>query len=150
MTVDGHGATMVDGVTPITGDFSESSVPPSENDYSLGLLIGFGDLHYVTLGDLDGDYASSSYGYTYNNVEAVVAPRVGQVDLYHVNHHGSSHSSSNDLLSVINPTVSLISCGVDNSYGHPDQTVLNRLLSYGDVYLTSDCDTSRNYASSQR
>jgi len=150
ITVDGIGAYMKDGKTPITGDYSAWSVPPSENDFSVGLLVGFGDLRYVTMGDLDGDYAESSYGYTYNNIEATVAPRVGKVDVYHVNHHGSGHSSSSTLLSTLRPTVSLISCGVDNSYGHPEQEVLDRLLDYGSVFLTSDCDTSRDYYSAQR
>jgi len=150
VSVDAIGAYMIDGTTPVTGNYSSWSVPPSENDFSVGLLVGFGNFRYVTMGDLDGDYDTSSYGYTYNDVEAVVAPRVGHVDVYHANHHGSSHSSSQGLIDVLRPTVSLISCGVDNSYGHPDQTVLNRLLNYGDVFLTSDCDTTRNYGTAER
>lgn len=150
ITVDGYGAVMKDGSTPVNGNYSSWSVPPSENDFSIGLLIEFGDFRYVTMGDLDGDYDESSYGYTYNDIESIVAPRIGEIDVYHVNHHGSSHSSSKNLLDSMNPTVSLISCGVDNSYGHPDQSVLNNLLSYGDVFLTSDCDTSRNYYDAER
>ena len=102
------------------------------------------------MGDLDGDYDESSYGYTYNDIESVVAPRIGEIDVYHVNHHGSSHSSSQTLLESMKPTVSLISCGADNSYGHPDQDVLSNLLEYGNVFLTSDCDTTRNYGTAER
>ena len=64
---------------PVPGDHHASSLPPSENDFSVGLLIRFGDIEYVTCGDLDGEYSSSSFGYTYNDIESIVAPRVGEV-----------------------------------------------------------------------
>ena len=57
--------------TPISGNYVAMPNPPSENDYSIGLLIRYKDIEYVTCGDLDGDYASSSFGYTYNNIEKV-------------------------------------------------------------------------------
>ena len=49
---------------------------------------------YVTAGDSDGEYATSEYGYTYNDVEIAIAKRTGAVDVLHANHHGSSHSTS--------------------------------------------------------
>jgi beta-lactamase superfamily II metal-dependent hydrolase len=48
---------------------------------------------------------------------------VGEIDVYHLNHHGSSHSSSLQWLTLLNPLVTVGSCGVDNSYGHPNQEV---------------------------
>ena len=145
VTVDAIGATLKDGKTRINQDLTHLAVPPSENDYSVGLLIGMGSFRFATFGDLDGEYATSSYGYTYNHIEAVVAPRVGPVDVYRVNHHGSGHSSSTALVNTMKPRVSLFSCGVGNSYGHPVQEVLDRLAPFGDIFLTSDCDTTRRY-----
>ena len=51
---DGLGATLVDGKTPVSGNHVNDALPPSENDYCIGLLIEFGDFTYVTSGDLDG------------------------------------------------------------------------------------------------
>ena len=41
-----------------------------------------------------GEYATSSFGYTYNDVETPMGKLTGEVDVLHVNHHGSSHSSN--------------------------------------------------------
>ena len=43
-----------------------------------------------------------------------------------VPHHGSSSSSSNDFLDVVDPEVAVISVGKDNTYGHPTKEVVNR------------------------
>lgn len=63
---DALGVKMADGITDVSGDHHKDNVPPSENDYCIGLLIRFGDFTYVTAGDLDGEYATSGFGYTYN------------------------------------------------------------------------------------
>lgn len=145
--VDAIGAVLADGVTPVGGNHTAEATPPSENDYSVGLRIRYGQFDYLTAGDTDGEYAVSSYGYTYNDIEKVIAPRIGQVDMLRANHHGSGHSSNAAYLATLDPTVSLISCGA-NSYGHPDQATLDRLLATSDVYLTNLCDTTRNYGAS--
>jgi competence protein ComEC len=46
-------------------------------------------------------------------------------------HHGAASSTSELLLSYTEPDTVLISVGADNSYGHPDGTVLARLERYG-------------------
>ena len=145
ITVDGRGAKTRAG-QPINGNYAAEKVPPSENDYSIGLVIKFGNIVYTTMGDLDGEFATSSFGYTYNHVEAVVAPRVGEVDIYRANHHGSSHSSSQELLSAMKPTITIFSCGNGNSYGHPSQEAIDRVAGVGsDMYLTTFCANDRNY-----
>lgn len=141
---DANGVMMVDGVTPLQGDHSADATPPSENDYSIALKIRYGTIDYATAGDSDGEYATSTYGYTYNNVEAILAPLYGQVDVLRANHHGSQHSTSQYYVDTLDPDASAISCG-NNTYGHPGQAVLDRLLGTGDVYLTNMCDTTRNY-----
>jgi beta-lactamase superfamily II metal-dependent hydrolase len=145
---DAKGVKMSDGTTPVEGNHSAESLPPSENDYSITLKVTYGNLKYVTGGDTDGEYASSSYGYKYNDVESVIAPGIGRVDVIKANHHGSSHSSNQTYIDTLHPTVSLISCGADNTYGHPDQAILDRLLSKSKVYFTETCDPSRNYGAS--
>jgi len=142
--VDGDGVMLADGVTPIQGDHTGDSVPPSENDYSIALKIRFGLIDYATAGDSDGEYATSQWGYTYNDVEAILAPLFGIVDILRANHHGSGHSTSETYVETLDPDASAISCG-NNSYGHPGQLVLDRLLATGDLYLTNLCDATRNY-----
>ncbi len=143
---DAQGVRMVDGQTAVAGDHTGETNPPSENDYSITLKVSFGSLDYVTGGDTDGEYDTSGYGYTYNDVERVIAPRIGRVEILHANHHGSAHSTNQVYVNTLDPDVSLISCG-SNSYGHPDQDTLNRLLATSTVYLTEQGDSSRNYGS---
>lgn len=145
---DAKNVKLKDGVTPVQGDHTKDRLPPSENDYSITLKITYKNLNYVTGGDTDGEYVTSSYNYVYNDVETVIAPSIGKVDVIKANHHGSSHSSNQTYINTLHPAVSMISCGTTNTYGHPDQAVLDRLLSTGKVYLTEKGDPSRNYGSS--
>ena len=144
--VDADGIMMSDGITPLQGDHTAMSVPPSENDYSIGIKIRHGLIDYATSGDSDGEYNTSSFGYTYNDVETDLADRFGDVDVLRANHHGSQHSTNQYYVDTLNPDASAISCG-DNSFGHPGQEVLDRLLLTGDVYVTNLCDQTRNYGS---
>ncbi|MDD6056859.1 MAG: DNA internalization-related competence protein ComEC/Rec2 [Clostridiales bacterium] len=41
------------------------------------------------------------------------------VDFYKAAHHGSKYSNSEEFLKVLSPTVCIVSCGKNNSYGHP-------------------------------
>lgn len=63
-------------------------------------------------------------------------------DVFKVGHHGSKHSNSKDFLSAMAPDWAVISCGENNSYGHPDAEVLNNLRSMGvKVYRTDEQGT---------
>jgi len=46
-----------------------------------------------------------------------------------VAHHGSKTSTSPQFLSVVGPEVVVISVGADNSFGHPNSEVVERLIS---------------------
>ncbi|MBQ7014932.1 MAG: DNA internalization-related competence protein ComEC/Rec2 [Clostridia bacterium] len=52
-----------------------------------------------------------------------------------VPHHGSKYSSSEEFLAMVSPEISVISVG-KNSYGHPADAVLDKLLKYGNVLTT--------------
>lgn len=60
-----------------------------------------------------------------------------KIEILKSGHHGSDTSSSDELLDNINASVALISCGVDNKYGHPCQGTLNKYSERGmEVYRT--------------
>ena len=52
---------------------------------------------------------------------------IDEVDYLKVAHHGSRYSTVDGFLEVIKPKVALISCGKDNSYGHPHKEVVDKL-----------------------
>ena len=61
----------------------------------------------------------------------------GKIDVLKVAHHGSSGSSCEELLKVLNPKLSLISCGKNNSYGHPHEETLERLEEVGSKVMST-------------
>jgi beta-lactamase superfamily II metal-dependent hydrolase len=137
VTKDGNGDL-------IPGDFSGDASPPSENDYSVGSVLSYGDFDEWLGGDLDGQMYGGEFGYTYHDIETGVAIEVGDVDVYRVNHHGSDHSNNPTFVNQLDPEVSIISVGDGNTYGHPRQTVMDRLLLTSDVYMTERGDPATN------
>jgi beta-lactamase superfamily II metal-dependent hydrolase len=145
VNANGKGTMQADGVTPVSGDHSADAVPPSENDYSVAVKVTYGSYKYATAGDSDGEYNTSANGYTYNNIEASLPAKFGNLnfDTVRANHHGSGHSSSDAYVNAMDPETTLISCGVNN-YGHPANRTLNAYRTVGaDIYLTNNpCDTT--------
>ena len=61
-----------------------------------------------------------------------------QADVLKVGHHGSSTSSTARFLDAVHPRVAVVSVGVGNSYGHPDQSVMQALLDRGVMVMRTD------------
>lgn len=59
-----------------------------------------------------------------------------KADVIKVGHHGSTTSSSPAFIKTVSPAYSIISVGKDNTYGHPDNIIINRLQTCGKVYRT--------------
>jgi competence protein ComEC len=57
-----------------------------------------------------------------------------------VAHHGSATSTTAALLDVLRPAVAVISVGAGNPYGHPADSVLERLSRRGVLVLRTDLD----------
>ena len=50
-----------------------------------------------------------------------------KADVLKIGHHGSSTATTKAFLQAVNPQVAVISCGKDNSYGHPHEETMQRL-----------------------
>ena len=54
-----------------------------------------------------------------------------QTTVLKVGHHGSDTSSSESFLNQVKPEISVISVGINNTYGHPKKTTLDKLNALG-------------------
>ncbi len=98
----------------------------SENDRSMCLYIKVYGQSYFFSGDIEKE-----------GEEYISSLNLDEVTYLKVPHHGSKTSSSYDLLEMLKPKVSLISCGLNNKYGHPDKEALSRISKYSkDIYRT--------------
>jgi cysteine-rich repeat protein len=124
-----------EGLIPL-GDYSGEASPPSENDFCMVAVVRYGGFDELIAGDLSGEDYESEFGYHYTDVESAVGAIVRDVEVYRVNHHGSSYSTNPGFLGAIDPEVSIVSVGNANPYAHPSSVVVERLKATSDVYMT--------------
>ena len=97
------------------------------NDTSLVLRLDYGSTSFLLTGDMEAD-AERDLVNSGANLKA---------DVLQVGHHGSSTSTSYIFLNSVLPEMGVISCGVNNKYGHPHEETLSILRDAGvDVYRT--------------
>ncbi|MGN0706471.1 MAG: ComEC/Rec2 family competence protein [Faecalibacterium sp.] len=97
------------------------------NDTSLVLRIDYGSTSFLLTGDME---AAAERDLVSSGADL-------KVDVLQVGHHGSSSSTSYVFLNEVLPEMAVISCGTDNSYGHPHEETLSRLRDAGvDTYRT--------------
>ncbi len=112
------------------------------NNYSPIMKLTYGNKTFLFTGDAEKE------------VETEVAKKYSDelnADVIKFGHHGSSTSSSADFIEAISPQYGIISCGVDNSYGHPHRETLDvinklgietyRTDKQGQITVTSDGNT---------
>lgn len=61
-------------------------------------------------------------------------------EVYKCAHHGSTTSNSEDFLDAVSPDISIISCGLDNDYGHPHDEIIETFINRGITYRRTDLD----------
>ena len=97
------------------------------NDTSIVLRVDYGATSFLLTGDMESD-AERDLVNSGANLKA---------DILQVGHHGSSTSTSYLFLNAVLPEMGVISCGVNNKYGHPHEETLSILRDAGvDVYRT--------------
>ncbi len=62
---------------------------------------------------------------------------ITEVTMLKVAHHGSRYSGSTEFLQTVSPQFAIISCGENNSYGHPHMETIERLHQVGSDILTT-------------
>jgi len=102
---------------------------PKNND-SLVLRLRYGRHTFLLSGD----------------VERLIENRMlddnelGRADVLKVAHHGSKTSSTEAFLDAVQPAFAIISVGLDNSYGHPNREVIERLHEHHAAIFRTDED----------
>lgn len=103
----------------------------SANDYSAVYLLKYKNFKMLFTGDAQLKAEKAI-------LEGESEKMLGHINILKVGHHGSKGSSGEDFLRILRPETALISCGVDNGYGHPHNETLERLLSNNcKAYVTS-------------
>ena len=74
--------------------------------------------------------------------EMISSGNLGDVDIYKVAHHGSRNGTCEEIAYELMPEISIVSCGLDNSYGHPAQNVLDALNGVNSKILRTDLQGS--------
>jgi len=88
------------------------------NNYSVVIKMTYGNKSFLFEGDAENlsENEMLSKGYDL------------KADVLKIGHHGSKSSTSANFLKAVNPKQAVISVGKGNSYGHPAQDTVNRLL----------------------
>ena len=63
-----------------------------------------------------------------------------QADVLKLGHHGSNTSTTDSFLEKVGPKYAVISCGFDNTYGHPDQGIISKLNAKNIEIFRTDLD----------
>ncbi len=99
-----------------------------KNDNSIVLKIKCGNNSVILAGDATSVVEQ----------EMITSGRDLAADVLVAGHHGSNTSTSEAFLTAVNPSVVVLSCSTDNSYGHPAGEVMNRLENHAIPVLRTD------------
>lgn len=108
------------------------------NNNSIVIRLEYGSTSFLFTGDAEYEEESS----------ILLSEMDISSTVLKVGHHGSQYSTSEDFLDKVSPSIAVISCGYENSYGFPKQDVLDMLKNHdvdlyrtdlqGDIIITCD------------
>lgn len=102
------------------------------NNISVVSRITFGHHRFLMMGDAEQEAE-----------EALIQSGVDlSADVLKTGHHGSRSSTGEDFLRLVSPTHAVISCGVDNRYGHPHPETLETLQEQDVQIWRTDTDST--------
>jgi len=98
-----------------------------ENEDSICIRVTNGANSFLICGDI-GEDTETELVHTGVDVSA---------EVYLLNHHGSNTSNTQEFIDLVQPSYAVISCGEENSYGHPGTETMERIKNLGiPVYRT--------------
>ena len=126
-----EGNGIVEVIGPVRNDY------PTDNDMSLCFRLGYDNVHCLVCGDAEQS----------SEIDMVNSGLDLSGEIYIVDHHGSSTSSIDAFLDEIKPSYAVISCGRENSYGHPAIETMQRLQNHDvSIFRTDDQGTVVAYS----
>jgi competence protein ComEC len=123
-SVHALGNAKVTVLTPISQAYDDL------NNYSIVLRIDYGDKSFLFTGDSEA----------LSEQELLNSGSDLDADVLKVGHHGSNTATSQAFLDAVSPDWAVISCGKDNTYGHPHTETLTKLQAAGASILRTDLD----------
>lgn len=103
----------------------------TENEHSLCFLFTYGKFNYLIGGDINGRKHASEDAEIEIEIGNYLKKENIEIDVLQVNHHGANNCSDSLFLNKISPNDAIISCGDNNTHGHPHHEALNRLAESG-------------------
>ena len=134
--VDLGGGAVFEVLAPSASLVQQGSVKGYKHDPNNESVVGrlvFGDFSMMFTGDAEK-----------KEEQDVLAGGQGEVQstVLKAGHHGSKTSSSADFLRAVRPAAVLISCGVNNDYGHPHKETMKKYHAMNlDIYVTAENGT---------
>jgi beta-lactamase superfamily II metal-dependent hydrolase len=97
------------------------------NNLSAASRLTYGGVAFLFTGDMEAEAER----------DIVKSGQNLRCDVLDVSHHGSNTSTTAELLSAAAPEYAVVSCGIDNSYGHPHRETMEALSAAGaEIYRT--------------
>ncbi len=132
------GLKLVVGGASITWLAPSRDYYTSSNDYSVAMLVEYGDFGALITADtghndgLDGRVDTEAELMSFAEINNISI----DIDVLYAGHHGSKYSTGEDLLNATTPTSIIIPVG-ENSYGHPAEDLYLRISDYDNDNNTS-------------
>lgn len=112
-------------LNPVSG-FTYENV----NDYSLVISLKYKKFTALFTGDIGACIEKM----------LLMNGKIKQTTMLKAAHHGSDSSSDNEFIEKVSPQLAIISCGIDNRYGHPAKQTVDKLKNIkAFTYITSNC-----------
>ncbi len=110
-------------ISPVSDDYGDDA-----NNYSVGIRLVFGDTSFLLAGDAEEEAEE----------DMLESGEELKADVYKASHHGSKSSNTEEFMEAVRPEYAVISCGEDNTYGHPHAQTLNTFRSMGIKVFRTD------------
>jgi len=104
----------------------ELPIVKEQNHSSLVFVLEMNGVRVLLTGDMDEESENDILEDATNSIFQIQG-----IDIIKIAHHGSKTASSKKWLAQLRATAAVISVGVNNSYGHPNSDVVDRIINQG-------------------